>query len=231
MITDGRVPGARSVPGGRSPCVLTCAPLGRDIAPGVAGGSVGATVPAPMGGYRLNSDQDRDSECGPFTLVYGCLKPAPNRHFPPLSATCSTIASRRVILCKFNGRHRMGTARGVLRRWRRRVAGAATNRHDKSMALFTMFFRPFWKPRALHWTPRALPLGFVVLAFQVGSWTLILHREIPSSFGWSGRGTGVDRGVFARWNGQSCKATGTVSLVVSISVLLRGVPASHRAGP
>ncbi len=29
MITDGRVPGARSVPGGRRPCLLTCAPLNR----------------------------------------------------------------------------------------------------------------------------------------------------------------------------------------------------------
>jgi hypothetical protein len=132
MITDGRVAGARSVPGCRSPSVLTCARLGRDIALGAAGRSVGATVPALVGGYRLNSDQVRDSECGPFTLVHGCWKPAPKRHFPPLSAMCSTIASGRVIPCKFNGRHRMGTARGELRRWRTRVArvtkSATTNR-------------------------------------------------------------------------------------------------------
>ena len=141
MITDGRVPGARSVPGGRNPCVLTSAPLGRDIAPGVAGRSVGATLLAPVDGYRLNSDHDRDSECGPFTLVYGCLKPAPNRHFPPLSATCSTIVWGGIVLCKLNRHKGMGTVRTVLRRWRRRVAGTTTNRHDKSKALFTMFFR------------------------------------------------------------------------------------------
>ena len=34
--------------------------------------SVSAAVPAPGGAYRLNSDQGRDSECGRFTLVYGC---------------------------------------------------------------------------------------------------------------------------------------------------------------
>jgi hypothetical protein len=151
MITDGRVPGprsvprGRSVPGARSPWLFTCAPLGRDIARGVADRR---EMPVPVGGYGVNSDGDRDSECGPFTLVYGCRKPAPNRHFPPRSATCSTIAWGGAILCKFNGRHRMGTARGVFRRWRTRVAGAATNRHDKSMALFTMFFRPFFATRS-----------------------------------------------------------------------------------
>jgi hypothetical protein len=159
MITDGRVPGARSAPGGRIPCLLTCAPLGRDIAPGVDGRSVGATLLAPVGEYRLNSDRDRDSEWGPFALVYGCFEPAPNRHFPPLSATCSTIVWGGVVLCKFNGRHRMGTARGILSAVANASGGHHTNRHDKSMALFTIFFVPFSEhsegdSRFLFWSVR-----------------------------------------------------------------------------
>jgi hypothetical protein len=72
MITDGKVPGARRVPGDRSPCVLTCAPLGRAIAIGVADRRVSAAVPALWDACRLNSDQDRDSECCRSTPVYGC---------------------------------------------------------------------------------------------------------------------------------------------------------------
>jgi hypothetical protein len=71
----------------------------------------------------------------------------PKRHFPPITATCSTIGSGGVILCKFNRCHRMGTAPGVFRRWRARLAGTTTNRHDKSWVLFTMFFRPFFATR------------------------------------------------------------------------------------
>ena len=156
MITDGRVPGARSVPEGRRPCELICAPLGLDIARGVAERRQGC--PHRGGAYRLNSDQDRDSKCGRFTLVYGCWRTPQKRHFPPLSAMCSTIASGGFTLCKFNGRHRMGTTRGVLRRWRRRMARAIKNCHDRSMVLYSMFL-------ALLET-HGVALGFVVLAFQ-----------------------------------------------------------------
>jgi hypothetical protein len=83
-------------------------------------------------------------------------------------------------------------------------------------------------------TPRALPLGFVVLAFQAGSWTLILHREISSSLGRSGRGTGVDygEGEFSPgWpRDHGARLVALSSLALSISVPLQGVPASHRTG-
>jgi hypothetical protein len=239
MITDGRVAGARSVQERRSPCFLTCAPVGLDIAPGAAGRSVSAAVPAPAGAYRLNSDQDRDSDCGTFTLVYGCLKTPQKRHFPPLSAMCSTIDWCGFILCKFNGRHQMGIARGPLRQSRTRVARATKICDDRSMVLFSMFFRPvftaFGGGSAPSWGARSsegVALGFVVLAVQAG-WRTV-RNEMPSNLSCAARGTGLEHGedelspVGPRDHGARLVVLSSSAL--SISVLLLGVPISLHMG-
>jgi hypothetical protein len=110
MITDARLPGARSVPGGRRPRLLICAPLGRDIAAGVAGGSVGVMVPAPVGWIQTEFRSSPGFRMRPLYTSVRMLEAGPK---PPLSAMCSTTASGGVIFCKFNAHHGMGTPRGV----------------------------------------------------------------------------------------------------------------------
>jgi hypothetical protein len=95
FITKEMFQGARSVPGARSPWLLTCAPLGRDIAIGVADRSVIPAVPALGGAYRRNSDQDLDSECGRSTPVYGCSNKPQKQPCYNLLATLARVCDAK----------------------------------------------------------------------------------------------------------------------------------------
>ena len=83
-------------------------------------------------------------------------------------------------------------------------------------------------PKAMRSTPGAMPLSFVVLAFQAmskrASWD-------TSSLGRSGRGTGADHdeGEFSSGGARDhgARRVALSSLAISISVGDRGVPASH----
>ncbi len=82
------------------------------------------------------------------------------------------------------------------------------------------------------WTPKASALGCVVLALQAG-WRSVRY-EIPSSLSCAERGTGLDQpeGELSPV-GPGDRGAGPValsSLVLNISALHQGVPASHRAG-
>ena len=132
MITDGRVQDARGVPGDRSPCLLNFARLNR------------RTLPAPVGGYRLNSDQDRDSECGPFTPVYGCLKPAEKRHsaanFAPRVRRSLRVES---FFASSMGVNKWEQGEAIFgdgaREWRVPIKRATTNRRLCSLCFFVPF--------------------------------------------------------------------------------------------
>jgi hypothetical protein len=84
----------------------------------------------------------------------------------------------------------------------------------------------------VHWTPRAVPLGFVVLALQA-RWGTV-QDEMRSNFNWAERGTGPDRNegaflpVCPRDHGAGLVALSFLPL--SISVGLQTVPASHQMG-
>ena len=95
-------------------------------------------------GWKKQGGFGTRSRCESFTLVYGCWNLTEKRHFAPLSATGSTIASGGVVLCKFNGRYRMGTVRGVLQPLQKLVARTTDNWRGESTALFTMFLVPFF---------------------------------------------------------------------------------------
>ncbi len=69
-------------------------------------------------------------------------------------------------------------------------------RHGAAEVLFTMFNRGFFigiTPWAVHRKPRAVPLGFVVLAFQAGWWG-VRDDEMSSNLSCAGRETGLDHG-------------------------------------
>ena len=103
-------------------------------------------------------------------------------------------------------------------------------RHHSPMSL-----EPELKPKAMHCgPPRRVPVVMLFCPLRAGWRTLTLHLEMTSNLSCGGRGTGLDHGEgefspdWAREHGAGLVALS--SLALSISVVLQGVPASHRTG-
>ena len=138
-----RVSGARRVPGARSPWRLTCAPLGLDIARGVAdsGGCPRRgrvqTEFRSRSGFRMralytSAQMLERAAKAPFCATF--------RHV--FDDCLGWIHSLQVQWASSNGNN---ARRSLLTA---NAGGACrTNCDDRSMVLYSMFFRPFWTPR------------------------------------------------------------------------------------
>ena len=102
-------------------------------------------------------------------------------------------------------------------------------RHHRPMSL-----EPELKTKGMYWRPGRVPGAMLFCPLRAGWRTLTLHLEMTSNLSCGGRGTGLDHGEGefshggAREHGAGLVAL--FSLALSISVVLRGVPASHRTG-
>ena len=88
MISDGSVPGTRSVPQGRRPCQLICAPLRLDIARGVVDRR---GVPTPGGGVQIEIRSRSGFKMPPLYTSARMLEDAAET---PLSATFRHVFDR-----------------------------------------------------------------------------------------------------------------------------------------
>ena len=152
---------------------------------------------------------------------------------------CATL--RHVFFDRFGWSHSLQVQWASTNGNRARRSSAMANasgachqkRHDKSMALFTMYFRAFFAALGgMSGFPRDDESGLArnIVAFQTGSRTL--YGEMPSSLGRAGRGTGLDHGEGGGSPGgprdRRAGAVALSSLFLGVSVPPGSVCSSHR---